>query len=515
MTSALLAQGVAALRAGDFAAAERILLSVVERNVGAHQAWHALAVVAVRAGLPDIAVERARRAVELDRRNADYLNSLGIAQSENGDAAGAEQAFRRALKLKPAYAEAHYNLAKVLRERGELDAARVEYERAHALEPAAVPAQLGLAAIHRLLGRPERALETLRAGLRGGVDDDVIPYLSECLADVEGPEAALAWLRALLEREPGRRQAHHILGLLLLSLNRWSEGWPHFLWRAHWDAARMHTRPGVLPERLEGRRVFLRSEEGIGDILFYLRFVPELQARGASYAVECPPAMAKLAPLLDAVDEQRPSDLAIWIADLPALLQVERAAPPYRLDAHAGNAKERLARLGPAPYLALTWRAGTDVRRARELGAREAGLRLVYKEIGVEPLGAAVRGWRGTLVSLQRGLRPGELEALQRAAGAAVHDLSAMTEDLREALGLLAQLDEHVAVINTNMHLLAGLGRTARVLVPRPVDWRWTRAAPESPWFPGFRVYHQPAALDWSEPLARLRKELFDEEPLQ
>ncbi|HZO02808.1 MAG TPA: hypothetical protein VFB93_16555, partial [Burkholderiales bacterium] len=136
-----------------------------------------------------------------------------------------------------------------------------------------------------------------------------------------------------------------------------------------------------------------------------------------------------------------------------------------------------------------------------------AGVRLVYKEIALELLGQSVRGWRGTLLSLQRGLQPGELAALREAAGAQVHDLAPMTEDLRETLALLAQLDEHVAVLNTNMHLLASLGRTARVLVPRPLDWRWMREG-ESPWFPGFSVYRQPAGLDWREPLDRLRREL-------
>jgi hypothetical protein len=83
-----------------------------------------------------------------------------------------------------------------------------------------------------------------------------------------------------------------------------------------------------------------------------------------------------------------------------------------------------------------------------------------------------------------------------------------MTEDLNETLALLAQVDEHVAVINTNMHLLAGLGRPARVLVPRPLDWRWMRDPGGSPWFPGMSVYREPGSLDWTAPLARLRSDL-------
>ena len=510
MTAAIFARGVEAFEAGDFGAAERAFLSIVEQNAGAHAAWHALSKVALRAGLPDIGVERAQRAVELDRRNPAYLNSLGIAHSENGEPEAAEQAFRRALKVKPAYAEARYNLGKLLRDEGRLAEALKEYERAHALAPSAVPALLGLAAAHRLQGSPGRALAVLRTGVGAGMpDSDVIPYLADCLADVEGPDAAVAWLSGLLARDADNQQAHHILGMLLLSLGRWREGWTHHLWRAHRDAERMRVRPALLPERLDGRRVFLRAEEGIGDILFYLRFGDELRRRGAAFTVEIPPHMAKLAPLLEGrfdIGARAPADLPLWIVDLPAALQSEAVPPPLPLHVDQTlieRVRERLAALGPAPYLALTWRAGTDPRRAR--GGQ---VRLVFKEIGTEALGQTVRGWPGTLLGLQRNLAPGELEALGAAAGAKVHDVAAMTEDLDETLALLTQIDEHVAVINTNMHLLAGLGRPARVLVPRPLDWRWMRDPGGSAWFPGFSVYREPATFDWTEPLSRLRNDL-------
>jgi len=512
--AAVFAQGVAALRAGDLDAAERILLAVVEQDSTAHGAWHALSVVSVRAGLHDIGIERARRAVALDRRNADYLNSLGVACTENEEFDAAAQAFRRALKLKPAFAEAHYNLGKVLRNQRRLAESLREYERAHALEPQAVPAQLGLAMIYRLNGQPERALAVLRAAVRDRLPDpDHIPYLVDCIADVEGAEAALAWLHDLLARQPDSQQAHHILGRMLLALGQWREGWQHYLWRAHSDPERMRVRPAVLPPRLEGKRVFLLAEEGIGDILFFLRFAPELDARGARIALECPPRMAKLAPLLAgrvAIEQPAATDLPVWIVDLPAVLQTEDTPPPFSLRADASQsarARERLAQFGPPPYLGLTWRAGTDLRRARELGAYRAGLRLVSKELPPQLLGGVVRGWPGTLLSLQRAPVPDELEAIRTAAGADVHDLADVNEDLRETLAVLSQLDEYAGVINTNMHLLAGLGRTARALVPRPLDWRWMREG-NSAWFPDFPVYRQPASFDWSGPLRQLRRDL-------
>ena len=74
---------------------------------------------------------------------------------------------------------------------------------------------------------------------------------------------------------------------------------------------------------------------------------------------------------------------------------------------------------------------------------------------------------------------------------------------------LLVALDEYVAVSNTNIHLLAGLGRSAKVLIPFPPEWRWMRRDGESDWFPGFPVYREPVGKGWSEPLARLRADPF------
>jgi hypothetical protein len=83
-----------------------------------------------------------------------------------------------------------------------------------------------------------------------------------------------------------------------------------------------------------------------------------------------------------------------------------------------------------------------------------------------------------------------------------------VNEDLEEMLALLAALDEYLGVSNTNMHLRAGSGKTARVLVPWPAEWRWMAAGDASPWFPGFRVYRQQADGDWNAALTRLRGDL-------
>jgi len=81
-------------------------------------------------------------------------------------------------------------------------------------------------------------------------------------------------------------------------------------------------------------------------------------------------------------------------------------------------------------------------------------------------------------------------------------------DDLPALLAVLAEIDEYATVSNTNVHLLAGLGRSARVLIPYPAEWRWMRREGRSPWFPDFPVYRQSQSRHWTGALSALRADL-------
>jgi hypothetical protein len=153
----------------------------------------------------------------------------------------------------------------------------------------------------------------------------------------------------------------------------------------------------------------------------------------------------------------------------------------------------------------VTWRGGTNQEHKAEFAG---GPEALYKEIAIESLAAALREWRGTVLVLQRLPLPGEVEIFSKALGRRAHDFSALNEDLEDIAAVLSLIDEYVGVSNTNMHLRAGLGKAARVLVPFPPEFRWMHTGERSPWFPGFMVYRQPAARDWTATLAKLNRDI-------
>jgi hypothetical protein len=466
-----------------------------------HRDWNALAWTYLRSGQSELALEAARRAHEANRSNLDYLNTLGVVYGEMGELERAESSFRKVLKRKPVFLDALVNLAKTLEKQERLDDAIAHYERALALEEAYPKLATNLARLYRQRGDAARARQLLERLAKHVDGEDLAMALADCDYELGSAAAAIERLSRAVAEHPDWVLARNALAHALLASGRWREGWQHYLARHA-----LFQRRASLAEKLEGEHILLRGEQGLGDVLFFLRFAPLLRARAATLSLACEKKLHGVlaSSSLEIVEDGE----GLWLGDLPALLECEETPPAWPVDAsdearRAG--RQRLEALGRGPYLAVTWRAGTDTARGREFGMESSSL---TKALPPAELGAALRGWPGTVILLQRGARTGEAAQFAAGLGAAYHDLSFLGDDLPALVGVLAELDEYVTVSNTNVHLLAGVGKTARVLVPYPAEWRWMRRDGPSPWFPDFPVYRQAQSRDWSAALEQLRRDL-------
>ncbi|MGH6954304.1 MAG: hypothetical protein ACREGL_08990, partial [Alphaproteobacteria bacterium] len=205
--------------------------------------------------------------------------------------------------------------------------------------------------------------------------------------------------------------------------------------------------------------------------------------------------------ILGPTENRGPLDSTVAVPDLPYLVAVgPEEAPPLPLVPDAtrvARLRRRLAELGPPPYLGVTWRAGTE------------GDTRLHKSVDLELLARALAPAAGTVVVAQRRPAAGEVGSFARTLGRPAHDLSPLNDDLEDMLALMSLLDDYVAVSNTNAHLRAGVGKTCRIVVPQPPEFRWMLAGEGSPWFPGFAVYRQSLSGDWAEPLMTLARDLL------
>jgi Flp pilus assembly protein TadD len=445
------ASGMQAFRGGQPDAAiawfDRVLALEAQNPFALHFKGYALC----QKGLFDAGLPLLESAVEARPDNPDFQGNLGIIRYVLGDPAESKRALERAIALAPRLAEPHSNLALALRD----------------------------------------------------------------LGDFEG---ALAAARRALELRPDLPAARLNLAMSLLALGRFKEAWPALRWRP--DPS-FNLRDPAVPNRLphatslpdldRGARVTLHGEQGLGDMLFFLRFAPSLRQRGARLRFWGDARLHTMLLRAGIVDEvlgpsESPAGVSashlVWVGDLPGMLGAgDECPPPVRLvaDATRRNAMAaRLAPLGPAPYAAVTWRAGLERR----------GKTVLAKAIAPELLGGALREVPGTLLSVQRDPQEGEGARFQAASGRVLHDFSALNADLEDMLALMGVVDEYVGVSNTNTHLRAAAGMKARVLVAFPPEWRWLAKGESSPWFPGFPLYRAAAGGRWDDALARLSADL-------
>jgi len=465
---------------------------------------------------------------------------LAEALVASGDPVRAERVYERLLEHRPDAFDAWLGLAATRLVRGAAEESAAAFERALAIRPDDVPALAALAECLRTCGRDAEADRTVERAAR--LDAPRTYLLLAGGAVLRGDyEAAHGLYRRVLALDPSDEDAARMLARIDLTQGRYDVAtWKAFALfsgsvRSAAPAADMLDAQALeSPPEPAGRTICVQCEQGIGDELFFLRFATRLRELGARVAYVASQKVGALlrarGDLLDAVllpaEPPPPSDYGVWLTDVPRLLGAleargHRAAAPAESDrtrigplapfplsplqARLEGMRERLRALGPPPYLGATWRAGPE---QLTLTDAQRGLVPLSKRVAPERLGEALRDTDATVIVLQRHPRRDEIEAFVAGLGRTAHDLSDANENLEDMLALLALLDEHVGVSNTNMHLAAGLGRPARVLVPCPPEWRWMAEGDTSPWFPGFRVYRQTGSSDWAPALRRLAADL-------
>jgi tetratricopeptide (TPR) repeat protein len=530
---------------GEAAKAEAVFRRLVARHPGYPLGWLNLANALRDQERYEEAREQYVRVTQLAPQLAEAQCNLGIALHKLGRFEEAEQSFQACFARHPDFTPAYVSRAITLNSLRRHEEAEASCRQALAREPGQKNAWpvLGKAlAGQRRWGEALQCFE--RAVKEYPESSDALGDLGDALAHAGRVGEALAALDRACAMENVPSFARFFRATTLFSVGRMAEGAVEYLGR-HERSTFSERHPDrslawELPRDLQGREVCLLGEQGIGDELFFLRYAPQLRARGGRIRYYGNPKiagiLARSPELLESANPNTgayaPADHTIMVGDLPYLLS-QLEASPYRmrsagaamampipwncrvywpelppplalkpLPERVATVSGRLGRLGPPPYMGLTWRAGTGPQEQR------GHVWFLFKEIPLERFATALRGFEGTFLSLQRRPQAGETERVATLLGRTVHDLSAANEDLEEMLALLAVLDDYVGVSNTNMHLRAATGRTAKVLVPWPAEWRWMAVGDESPWFPGFTVYRQKLNGDWSPGLEHLAHDL-------
>ena len=483
--------------------------TLLERAIGAHE----------RRDLAE-AEKLYRATFAADQGCAAALLGLGMLLREAGRLEEARACLEVCLPLAADPTDALRELALVLLDAGDpAGALRAAERAAPGLDPESRAGLLGLASLcSRDYTRAERELKRALA-----VAPDALDLAASVGVALEGQGRfadAIAHYRACLARRPGHHPAQYQLAQLLLGQGGFAEGWSQYFTRIAPGERQSSRVPFVEARELSGKRVLILTEQGIGDEIFFLRYVSMLReiARPDAIAYAASPKLQGLLGRMPGLDGVcTPGEAQAWngprilLGDLPGVCRPANGhalpaplripALPDRVERWRGVLRE----FGPAPYLAVNWRSGQG---SHGRGPRRWLGQLQVKQIDPALVGRALRGWPGTAISVQRLQDPGDLQKFRDGFGGRVLDASSANDDIEDLLALLSAVDELVGVSSASVHLRAAAGKASRVLVPHPPEWRWMTAGERSPWYPSCNTYRQPLDLFWSQAFVNLRRDL-------
>ncbi len=456
---------------------------------------------------------------------AAQLNQA-VTHHQRGDLARASSLYRSVLAQEPQNADALHLLGVVAKQTRQFDQAAQLIEAATQFNPDNPDYHNNLAEVYRAQFRYPAALASYNkaTALLGEATAPLLYNLGGAYQEMGDHESAIACFSDALTKQPKQARFHFRRAYSYLTLDDHTRGWRDYEWHfealtgAHYiqnpfiqnpfQPAEPLPRPSELPSghSWAGSRVLLQHNQGLGDELCLLRFLPNFQRLGVEVVYSAPD---KLVPLLqskpevnlwDGVDDR--FDHVFCLSELPYLSGMQTGDPlpaPLQLRAEAGLEAHYRALLSelPRPWIGVTWRAGTP-----------ANLQGQFKEVPFAPLLAAMAKSgitsAGTVVLLQRDAQTDEIQQLTSAGGNIV-DMNQDCDDPSKAAAIMALLDDYVAVCNTNVHLRTSLGLPSHVLTTcAPIDYRWPHHSLGSPWFPGCKAYRQSTDGTWVAALDEL-----------
>ncbi len=435
--------------------------------------------------------------------------SLGLAEMHNFEAAA--EACHTAIRIDPQNVTARSNLGSIRMAEGDLEQAEELFRALVADDP------------HKEILRLLLITCLTRKGDLSSVDQEIATVLRQKPADPLVHQNVLGshyshgrWTdyQAEIERfrrvDPTAAHSDWEQGEVDLLFGNLLQGWKLYEARLRLPvesrSPQSLEQPAWNGESFAGKTLLLWAEQGLGDALMFMRYLPRVKELGGRVILEAWPAMAGLAATCEGADwvvskgDPLPAfDLQASLLSLPWIFQTELstipAEVPYldvpELVPHRQALLERLTQAEEYTRIGVVWAGrpehGRDFERSIPAGA--------MAPLAVLP-GVA---WFSFQVGKQ------DLPPLPNLVS-----LAPLLTNFSSTAYALSAMDLLITVDTSVAHLAGAMGIPTFLLLPFQPDFRWMLERADSPWYPTMRLYRQPAYGDWDSVLHQVLGDLTE-----
>lgn len=460
-----------------------------------------------------------RTAIAIQPSLVSTYTKLGLVQQKLHKLDAALRTFTAATLLQPTNYEGFFNLSRVYSEMDLFDKAIECAKKAIELQPDNVHTHLNLGHIYNKQGDTAAACIQYENAIKVEPDLANAHYnLGYTLRVQREPEKAIPHLLKALELQPYYPDAHIALAQSYWTFGNFKKAWEDYEWR--WKMLGMDPKSLPIPlwdgTPLDGKKIFLYSEQGMGDTLQFIRYAKKIKEEYNGYVickVQKPlEKILKLCPYIDQVvitSETEESDIAAQapLLNLPGILETTVETIPHPIpylyaDKELTTLWKKKLAADKNIKVGLCW----HVLPAHEVSKSPLSIRSIDLKL-LAPL-ADIPGI--TFYSLQK--MDGEEQVLHLPEKFKVHtfgdDFDESHGRFMDSAALISNLDLVISVDTSIIHLAGGLNKPIWTLLPYSPDCRWDLDEYTTPWYKNMKLFRQPAWKDWNSVVERLKKEL-------
>jgi tetratricopeptide (TPR) repeat protein len=504
--------GLALLASGQSDAAIEALGQAVARQPRSVEFLYRLAGALLAAGRTADAVAVYRQLLSVKPILPEPWSDLGEALRKSGQIDAAVAACEQAVLLNPEYAQGHAHLGKALYEQHELDGAIEHYRRAIGLADSAEARNNLGAALHARRDWDGAIEEYQRAIAMQPAYAEAYNNLGSAFKRKGASDEAVAAFEKALELQPRYGAAHWNMAHMLLLRGEFARGWREYEWRWQTEeikpARNLSSRPMWDGGPLQGRRILLHAEQGLGDAIHFVRYVPEVARRGGRIILAVHGELHRLLQTTWPAGSGTGAAIEQWVApeQIPPEHDVQCAlmSLPLAFQTTLETIPSRTPYLAADAEMTKQWRARLSGEKRLKVGVAWAGRRTyqrdVERSISPEKFAPLAEIPGVAWVSLQKG-----------EAGNPPMQLLNWTEelgDMADTAALVENLDLVVSVDTAVGHLAGALGKPVWLLLPLAPDWRWMLERSDSLWYPTMRLFRQKTMGDWTSAIGEVGEAL-------
>jgi len=466
-------------------------------------------------GRLDAAITVLHQAIQLAPQMPEAHFNLANALADKGDHQAAVDHYQQAINQKPDYDKAYNNLGNVLKDLGQIDAAIKNFQKAIEIKPDYNGALNNLGNALRAKDRIDDAIKIFRQAIRQSPDSaESYCHLGNALKDRGEFESALDYYRQSIRIKADFAEAHFNASIVHLLSGNFSEGWKEYQWRLQreeWKTIcfRRTNLPHWEGESFIGKRLCVYDEQGFGDTLQFVRYLPFVKSLGGEVIFETRKELLGLLynfPGIDGLVERSSydqpaadADLYISLLSLPGLfntcLETIPRNIPY-LSAERKKVAHWHRRLGEnGCKVGVVW-AGQPIHKDdRHRSCQLSQFAPLLRIPGIR------------LIGLQKG--PAAKQRFNREdAKIPFINFGEELNDFSDTAGLIKNLDLVISVDTAVAHLAGAMGKPVWVLLPFIPDWRWMLNRDDTPWYPSMRLFRQKIKSEWNSPFQQIAEEL-------